>query len=595
MNRASDQNVHSHDQKFPMLWTLGFLLFGGFFLATTVSYLVSRHSIRDTILKDELPLSSDNIYSEIQRDLFEPILISSLMANDTFVKDWVMRGEQDDESIIRYLAQIQKKYKTITSFLVSDKSRKYYHSGRVLKSVQENDPVDQWFFRVRTMNEDYEINVDPDKANRDTMTIFINYRMLGPDGEFLAATGVGLTVNAVKSLMQDYRLRYNRDVYFFDRDGALVLHSLNDTKEAGVKIPKNLPRDKLLEILSRFESGEQNITLSGESWSGSMANYRYIPELDWILVVEQNSDGTSSILTRSIGFNLIICLLTAGILLSVIHSTVLGYQKRLESRNNRLQERNQHIEEQAKALTEANKKLDAMHREKDELIGIVVHDLKNPLSSILGFSEMLQQNPAIVGEDRESLDYIRQSGGAMLEKVEDLLKISEIESSRDIELEEVDAVEVVRLAANEHAFYARTKRTTIDLQLPETRIPILAKETWIITALGNLISNAIKFSLPGKVVNISLLEIGDKIEICVRDEGPGIPADELKHLFGKFERLSSRPTGGESSTGLGLFIVEKMVSRMGGSVRCESKLGEGSAFYISLPAQQHLQKPSCSS
>src|SRR5476649_1709071 len=116
-----------------MLVTLGGLLFAGFLLTSTISYLVSRNSIRTSILQNDLPLSSNNIYSEVQKDLFEPILISSLMANDTFVKDWITHGEQDEKDITSYLDHIQVKYGTLTAFLVSENTRKYYNASGVLK------------------------------------------------------------------------------------------------------------------------------------------------------------------------------------------------------------------------------------------------------------------------------------------------------------------------------------------------------------------------------------------------------------------------------------------------------------------------------
>ncbi len=113
-----------------LLVFLGTMLFLGFLATSTISYLISRDSIRTAILQNELPLSSNNIYSEIQHDLFRPILISSLMANDTFVKTWLTQGETDESAITDYLSHIRKKYGTITAFLVSEKTRKYYNAPR---------------------------------------------------------------------------------------------------------------------------------------------------------------------------------------------------------------------------------------------------------------------------------------------------------------------------------------------------------------------------------------------------------------------------------------------------------------------------------
>lgn len=560
---------------------LGSLLFAGFLLTGLSSYLISRNSIRKAILQDELPLSSDNIYSEIQRDLFQPILISSLMANDTFVRDWIAHGEQNPEQIIRYLDRIQEKYGTITSFLVSESTRKYYHAKSILKTVREDNPADAWFFRVRKMNEDYEINVDPDMANKNAMTIFINYRVLNKDGQFLAATGVGLTVNAVKNLMQEYRVRYHRDIYFYDRNGKLILHSLSPEEEKNISHHNS--EAALHELMARITAGETKATISAVGKNGAMANYRFIPELNWILVVEQRSDGTRSILLHSIGFTLLIYFITALLLLKVIRMVMLRYQQNLESRNLRLEEQNAKIAQQAEALIEANKKLDALHQEKDELIGITVHDLKNPLHAVLGFTELLRQTETDP-EKNEYITEVQTSSRNMLEQVEGLLRLTELETPTEIKMESIEAKQLIRRVVEIYDHQAKDKEISLITHLPMEPLWIHGHEEWVISAVGNLISNAIKYSPPGKNVTISLRKGDASVEIAVTDQGLGISEKDKGRLFRKFERLSSRPTGGESSSGLGLYLVHQMVTRMEGRVRCESKQGDnpGSTFTLSL-------------
>jgi len=429
--------------------------------------------------------------------------------------------------------------------------------------------------------------VDPDMANRNAMTIFINYRVLDGEERFLGATGVGLTVHSVKALMESYRVRFNREIYFYDLEGQLVLHSHPDNGEANAVFQPatqdvNLP---LQDIRERIAMGERDISFSAVGKFGAMANYRFIPELDWVLVVEQTSDGTVAILWQSFASNLAICLLTAVILLSIIRITILRYQARLESHNQQLQEQNARIEHQAGELREANRLLDTMHREKDEFIGITVHDLKNPLNSVLGFSELLLEEPSITGETRENISAIHVSSMEMLVQVEDLLKLTELESSMTkITLEDVDVTALVRRVARDYGHHAAAKQTPFVLDLPEGPRLVRAKEKWLLSAVGNLISNAIKYSPYGQSITIFLRQHNREIEIAVRDHGEGIAADEQVRLFRKYERLSTRPTGGESSSGLGLYIVQQIVTRLNGRVWCDSTPGQGSTFTISLPA-----------
>ncbi|MCK9587865.1 MAG: sensor histidine kinase [Terrimicrobiaceae bacterium] len=566
-----------------MLFLLGGLLFAGFLLTTGASYWVSRDAIRKTILDDELPLTSDNIYSEIQRDLFEPILISSLMANDTFVKDWIQSGEKDVERIVKYLHQIQLRYGTITSFLVSNATSNYYHSNQVLKKVSEGNPLDAWFFRVRGMTKDYEINVDPDMANKNAMTIFINYRVTDREGRFLGATGVGLAVNAVKTLMQNYRRRYHRDIYFYDRRGKLVLNSLGDGPGADRRLPDHVSGGTFREVVADLASGKTEVVRSVVGTNGGLLNYRYIPELDWILVVEQSVDGTRGILLKSLGLNFLICLLTSIGLLGIIRATILRYQQNLESRNCQLQKKNGQIENQAAELAKANARLDAMHREKDEFIGITAHDLKNPLNSVFGFAQLLLDNPSVKDEAREYVGYIHNSSREMLDHVDSLLTLLELDDPVRLDLRDFDARPHLECRANDFRFQAAAKNISISCDFGDGPIPVHANQKGLADVLGNLLSNAVKYSPIGGKVKVAVQAGPEEIRISVKDEGEGISPDEQPRLFQKFGRLSPRPTDGESSSGLGLFIVSQLAGRMGGRVWCESKKGAGATFTVAFP------------
>lgn len=168
-----------------LLLGLWLLLTGGFVTTTLIGYQVSKQAIRSAIIQQELPLTSSNIYSEIQKDLVRPVLISSTMASDTFVRDWVMGGERNVDDIARYLREVKQRYGAFSSFFVSEKSATYYTGDGVLKRVSPTEPRDAWYYRVRDMKEDYEINVDPDLANKDALTIFINYKVFDFKGNYI--------------------------------------------------------------------------------------------------------------------------------------------------------------------------------------------------------------------------------------------------------------------------------------------------------------------------------------------------------------------------------------------------------------------------
>lgn len=302
------------------------LLAAGFLVTSLTSFFVSRASVRAQIAESALPLTSDNIYSEIQRDLLRPVFISSLMATDTFVRDWVVHGEVDATRISRYLRAIQTQYKTFTSFFVSERTRTYYHSDGVLKKVSETEPRDVWYFRVRTMKEPYEINVDPDMANKDAMTIFINYRVFDDDGKYIGATGVGLTVQAVKSLIESYQKRYNRRIYFVDKDGVIRLH--------GTKFPENVTSisqiDGLAPLAEKiFAQPTGYFTYKSDGKSVHL-NTRHISEFGWYLLVEQEEDFALKDIMRTLILNLGVCGVVIVIVLALTNVTLSSYQRTIE-------------------------------------------------------------------------------------------------------------------------------------------------------------------------------------------------------------------------------------------------------------------------
>jgi diguanylate cyclase (GGDEF)-like protein len=226
----------------------------------------------------------------------------------------------------RYLREIRDRYGAFTSFFVSEKSRIYYQTEGVLKRVQEDEPRDTWYFRLRDMKEPYEINMDPDLANRDALTIFINYRVLDYQGHYIGAAGVGLTVDAVRKLITDYQGRYQRNIYFVDKKGRIALFG-NDAAAPGTSI---LAIDGLRDIAPRIlETG----TGSFQYRNGGLdylLNVRFISELDWHLFVERAENEAFEGIRSTLYLNLAICVLITAIVLFATSLTINRYQRRLE-------------------------------------------------------------------------------------------------------------------------------------------------------------------------------------------------------------------------------------------------------------------------
>ena len=314
-----------------LVLTLIALLGAGFLATSFLSYYASRASIRDNIVNTELPLTSDTVYSEIQKDLVRPILISSMMSRDTFMRDWVVNGEHDPEKMTRYLNEVMTHYGAYTSFFISNSTLTYYHAKGVLKQIKATEPRDTWYFRVRDMAEPYEINVDPDMANKDNLTFFINYKVYDYDDRFIGAAGVGLTVDAVIKLIDKYQQRYQRSVYFVDNFGRLVLTGAEGGPQ-GAKIGQSLAElDSMKTLVSQLpkpHSGSYEYSVQGQ---GHFLNVRFIPELNWYLFVDKREDGALSEIRQSLYLNLLICLLVTLIVLALLNRVIKRFQGKIQA------------------------------------------------------------------------------------------------------------------------------------------------------------------------------------------------------------------------------------------------------------------------
>ncbi|CAG0946610.1 MAG: hypothetical protein EFKGCFLK_01386 [Rhodocyclaceae bacterium] len=309
-----------------LLVLLAALLFAGFFAIALIGYFVSKQAISEAIIEQDLPLTSSNIYSEIQKDLVRPVLISSTMAHDTFLRDWVLRGERNADELSRFLMEVRQRYGAFSSFFVSEKSGFYYTGEGILKRVRPDEPRDAWYYRVRDLKEDYEINVDIDMANADALTIFINYRVFDYQGRYIGATGIGLTADAVSRIVAEYQERFRRTIYFVEPAGRVVRFGagragLGDDLRAAPGI------GPLVDGILRAPRGARRFEAGGDN---HILHFNYLPELKWYLFVEQNESVALAGIRRTLYINLAISLAVTLVVVLLIHLVLARYQGRIE-------------------------------------------------------------------------------------------------------------------------------------------------------------------------------------------------------------------------------------------------------------------------
>lgn len=221
---------------------------------------------------------------------------------------------------------------------------------------------------------------------------------------------------------------------------------------------------------------------------------------------------------------------------------------------------------------------------KKEVLGVVAHDLRNPIGAILGCANALIEYDTNKEDSLEYIKIIQEVSQQMNNMVNDLL-VSAINDATDFLINSVpfDIITLINQIITNFKKYTEVKNQKIHFYCSVDSIIINADSSKIREVLENLISNAIKYSANDKQIKVNIEKSNERVIIKVLDEGPGFSDSDKAKIFGKFARLSAKPTAGESSTGLGLFIVKKLVELHNGKICVESIINEGSTFIVELP------------
>lgn len=233
---------------------------------------------------------------------------------------------------------------------------------------------------------------------------------------------------------------------------------------------------------------------------------------------------------------------------------------------------------------QAESELKRLDELKNRLLGMAAHDLRNPLTSIRGFSEILLDEGLDEATRKEFLGIIFSVSEEMLNLLNDLLDISQIQSGKfTLRKTTGELADAAKRRIHLNQVIAAKKDIKIEMKVESSPV-ISFDHDRIGQVLDNFLSNAIKFSPKGSTITVTLKADGMWSMVEVADEGPGIPDEERSRLFGEFQRLSNMPTGGEKSTGLGLAIASKIVKAHGGNVGVISGNDrKGSVFFFALP------------
>jgi hypothetical protein len=223
---------------------------------------------------------------------------------------------------------------------------------------------------------------------------------------------------------------------------------------------------------------------------------------------------------------------------------------------------------------------------KNKFLGMAVHDLRSPIGIIKGYADLLQEEllESLAEPQKEAFLTIENHCEKMLVLINELLDINAIESGHlTMTRKKIELPGYLKKCFENHGLLARAKSIELQAKIPENLPAVSIDPNRIEQVIDNLVTNAIKFSKPESKIVLRAVSLGKEITVSVVDQGQGIPVDELPQIFRHFSKTTIKPTGGETSTGLGLFIAKRIVEAHGGRIWVESKAGVGSTFSFTLP------------
>lgn len=324
MNRGHEQlkrDLRTVSLQLALVLTLGFGAVG------SLTYINAITTARQQLLESSLPLALDGLAAQLQQEVTLPIQVASQMAVNSFLEDWLIRGETNSWQLQDYLRRIQRQTRATTAFLVSNQTGRYYHPNGIIKVISKNDPQDAWYYRLRQSGSTFELNLDRDTADPSRFTVFTNYKVLSADdGRMLGAVGTGNATTVLTDLIRRFERSRGVKVIFMAKDGRILF--ADDRNKT--------PASRLAATQSLGMHARQALKQSHASfsyWSNGreyFARSRFIPELNWHLVVSAPIRVPSNYIFRLLTETAVIALCTLVLVVLSVLILIRRYQQRLE-------------------------------------------------------------------------------------------------------------------------------------------------------------------------------------------------------------------------------------------------------------------------
>lgn len=266
------------------------------------------------------------------------------------------------------------------------------------------------------------------------------------------------------------------------------------------------------------------------------------------------------------------------------NSALRGQIDALNFRADELRKQNFELKDKVNKLSRSKSELEELQQQKDELFALIIHDIKNPAGLIKNLVELLRSYDLTATEQQEIIEDILNTSGRIISLSQEVSRILALESTlMELNFEPASINEIVKDVVLSNSGNAKTKNIGIFLDIDENIEEFYMDKYKVYEVLDNLVSNAIKFTQLGGEVRVSTKKENDKVLVEVKDNGLGMSEEDINRAFQRGARLSAQPTGGEPSSGLGLWIVKRLIETIKGKVWVRSALGKGSTFSFYIP------------
>ncbi len=413
-------------EKHKVILLITFLILSLSLGLSIANYWSAFEQTRKQLKENSLPLSTDNIYSDIQKIIIEPSLISSVMSSDTFVHDWFKTEDQNQDKIVKYLSAIAKKYSFSNTFLVSSHTKKYYTNDGFLETLSLNKKDNNWYFRFINNFPSSEINVDNNELLDNNLLLFFNYKIFSDNKDLLGVTGVVFKTAYISKIFKHFKEDYNLKVFLMDKHGNIILseQGINNTS----KLAEKAKMKTLLPEVLQHNSTILDLDYNAKDY---VIKSKYINELNLYLIVQAELDQFTKNDRNHLIVNIIISLIITAIIILIILSSFMSYTRQL----NKLAHHDPLTQLPNRRTFNENFKLILKQYQQNKCTAcLALADIDNfkKINDTLGHpigDKVLQRIADLLGKHIRSTDYISRWGG---EEFSILLINSDIDTAKII-------------------------------------------------------------------------------------------------------------------------------------------------------------------